>query len=247
MRVLTRVDVVRRREVWNAEGFALGVLAIEWLSFEEAEEVGRERLNRVLPACSARVERVRGCMEELRACEERVWTPRADVSVANVGLRRDWDRVRAGFVVVSAEGILFPRPMVLIILTVSEVPSSCGSICVSSVPNCAAKSAKLGAFGVNIVAGLCFIGLGPVTLAFSDACLCVAATNVPGWRSRLWRLDRFRGSPGEVERKGILGSVESVMMGVRLSAYLSAFLSASGGLDMESVCRRRYEFLSVAS
>ena len=160
-------------------------------------------------------------MEELRACEGRVWTPRADVSPAavaddHVGLRRDWDRVRAGFVVVSGEGILFPRPMavglVLVTLAVSEVPSSCDSICVSSVPHCAAKSAKFTAFGVNIVTGLCFIELGPVALAFSDACLCVAATNVPGWRSRLWRLDRFRVSPGEVERKGIFDSEASAMM-----------------------------------
>ena len=29
VRALTRVDVVRRREVWDAEEFALGVLAIE--------------------------------------------------------------------------------------------------------------------------------------------------------------------------------------------------------------------------
>ena len=49
---------------------------------------------------------------------------------------------------------------------------------------------------------------------FSDACLCVAAINVPGWSRRLWRLDRFRVSPGEVERIGILvgDSKESDMM-----------------------------------
>lgn len=113
------------------------------------------------------------------------------------------------------------RPLVLIVLltpevAVSEGPSSCNPICVSSVPNCAAKSARLGTFGLNIVTGLCFIALGPLTrgrAAFSDACLCVAATNVPGWRSRLCRLDRLRVSPGEVERMGILvgDSEESAM------------------------------------
>jgi hypothetical protein len=137
--------------------------------------------------------------------------------------------VRVGFVVVvvNADGILFPRPMaavgrplvltVLFPVAVSEMLSSWDSICVSSAPNCMAKSARLGTFGLNIVTGRCFIELGPVTrarAAFSNACLCVAATNVPGWRRRLCRLDRFRVSPGEVERIGIFAgdSIESVMV-----------------------------------
>lgn len=87
----------------------------------------------------------------------------------------------------------------------------------SSSPNCAAKSAKLGTFGLNIVIGRRFTGLSPVTrgrAAFPKACRCVAATNVPGWRSRLCRLDRFRVSSGDAERMGILvgDSTESVMV-----------------------------------
>jgi hypothetical protein len=76
--------------------------------------VGRERLNLVLFVFSARVERGLECKEELGAWEERIWTPRAEGSptTVDVGLRRDWDRVRVVFVVVvNAEGILFPRPM----------------------------------------------------------------------------------------------------------------------------------------
>jgi hypothetical protein len=187
-------------------------------------------LNLVLFVFSARVERGLECKEELGAWEERIWAPRAEGSPAtvDVGLRRDWDRVRVVFVVVvNAEGILFPRPMaavgrplvltVLFPVVVSEMLSSWDSICMSSAPNCIAKSARPGTFGLNIVTGRCFIELGPVTrgrAAFSNACLCVAATNVPGWRRRLCRLDRFRVSPGEVERIGIFAvdSTESVMM-----------------------------------
>jgi len=73
--------------------------------------------------------------------------------------------VRTGFVVVvSAEEILFPRPMTagrLLVLTIllapevaiSEVLSSWDSTCVSSAPNCTAKSVRPGTFGLNIVIG----------------------------------------------------------------------------------------------
>ena len=56
--------------------------------------MGRERLNLVLLVFSARVERGLGFMEELKAWEERVRTPRAELSPITVadddiGLRRD--------------------------------------------------------------------------------------------------------------------------------------------------------------
>jgi len=135
----------------------------------------------VLFVFSARVERGLECEEELGAWKERVPTPRCEGSPItvvddDVGLRRDCDRVRVGLAVVaSAEGILFPRliaavgrTLVLTVLltpevAVSEMLSSWDSICVSSAPNCMAKSARLGTFGLNIVTGRCFIELDPVT------------------------------------------------------------------------------------